>query len=163
MSDGLRWKGHPIHPMLVHFPLGLLLLIPMWDLLARAGVGTASEIARWTQGAGLVLGLVATVPGAIDWFALRGDPVRTRLGDRHLLAATAALSITAVAVVVRAQFPLVRDVYLLLDVTAALALAATGRTGGELVYGHGVGVDRRTVEEAVDPEAVEADRERAAS
>lgn len=154
MSGGLRWRGHPLHPALVHFPLGLLLLVPAWDLLARAGLDPAPEIARWTQWVGLGLGAVAALPGFVDWLALRGDALRGPLADRHLLAAATALSLSAVAAAHRAHEPQAIDLQLGLDLLAAIGLAVTGRTGGELVYGRGVGVARQpVVEDGADPEA----------
>src|SRR6185295_12329333 len=34
----MRLFGHPVHPMLVAFPIALLALTPIWDALACAGV-----------------------------------------------------------------------------------------------------------------------------
>jgi len=67
--------GHPIHPILIPFRLGLLSTSVIFDvvhLLTR--VGKWSEISFWMIAAGVIGGLAAAVFGLIDWLAI--PPVR---------------------------------------------------------------------------------------
>src|SRR3954470_4841193 len=76
MESRVKVAGHPVHPMLIVFPLGLLATAVIFDL-----IGLATHASRWTEvayylvGAGVIGGLAAAVPGWIDWFAI---PARTR-------------------------------------------------------------------------------------
>jgi uncharacterized membrane protein len=63
----MRVFGHPLHAVLVTFPLGLLTLVPVWDALAWLGVSGASAAAYLGQIAGVVGGLLAAVTGSIDF------------------------------------------------------------------------------------------------
>ena len=59
---GLRLFGHPVHPMLVHLPMGLLITAPLWDLLCfvrPSGAGTWSAVGGWTVVVGCLGGLAA--------------------------------------------------------------------------------------------------------
>src|SRR4051812_47868368 len=68
MRSKAQIKGHPIHPMLVAFPIAFLYGGLLFDAAGRVG-GWASA---WTTGgylslAAVVSGLVAAVPGLIDY------------------------------------------------------------------------------------------------
>ena len=71
MESKAKLLGHPIHPMLIPFPLGLLGMAVIFDLLAVfAGQESLGEASRPMIAAGIITGLVAAVPGAIDWAAI---------------------------------------------------------------------------------------------
>ena len=60
MESRAKLLGHPIHQMLIVFPLGLLATAVFFDLLAIALTeGYWSELAYWMIAAGVVTGLVA--------------------------------------------------------------------------------------------------------
>src|SRR5438132_5735516 len=68
--------GHAMHPMLVNFPLGLLVTAAIFDIVHLiTGNGYWSEIAFWMIAAGLIGGLIAAAVGIIDWLAI---PAGTR-------------------------------------------------------------------------------------
>ena len=71
MESRAKLFGHPIHPMLIVFPLGLLAMALIFDILHFAmGNGYWSEIAYWMIAAGVISGLVAAPFGLIDWLAI---------------------------------------------------------------------------------------------
>src|SRR5256885_12758913 len=76
MEAKAKLFGHPIHQMLIVFPLGLLATSFFFDIgwlaIHRAGLGVA---AYYMIAAGVIGGLVAAVFGLIDWL---GIPSRTR-------------------------------------------------------------------------------------
>src|SRR5258708_33252790 len=76
MESKVKSMGHPMHPMLVNFPLGLLVTAAIFDIVHLfTGNGYWSEIAFWMIAAGLIGGLIAAAVGIIDWFAI---PAGTR-------------------------------------------------------------------------------------
>src|ERR687884_607156 len=76
MESRAKLFGHPIHPMLIVFPLGLLITSLIFDLIRLGtGVDTWSLVAYYMIGAGILGGLLSAVFGAIDWLAI---PQRTR-------------------------------------------------------------------------------------
>src|SRR6476620_1298565 len=50
--------GHPLHPALVHFPIGLLLSATLADLAFAAGLTANVQVAAMMMAGGLAAGLV---------------------------------------------------------------------------------------------------------
>src|ERR671912_1745498 len=76
MESKAKLLGHPIHPMLIPFPLGLLGMAVIFELLAVfAGQESLGEASRPMIPAGIITGLLAAVFGAIDWAV---NPAGTR-------------------------------------------------------------------------------------
>jgi uncharacterized membrane protein len=68
MYSKIKSMGHPVHLMLVNFPIGLLTTSVIFDILHWVkGNGFWSEIAFWMIAAGIISGLLAAVVGTIDW------------------------------------------------------------------------------------------------
>src|SRR5438874_11990 len=68
--------GHPIHPMLIVFPLGLLATAVAFDIVALStGDESWFGISFWMMAAGIIGGLLAAVFGVVDWWAI---PTGTR-------------------------------------------------------------------------------------
>jgi uncharacterized membrane protein len=80
-----RIAGHPIHPMLVSVPIGLF-VAAFGALVAYAVTGDAfyERAARIADTAGVVLALVASIPGAIDLATLERGKARST-GATHAL------------------------------------------------------------------------------
>jgi uncharacterized membrane protein len=75
--------GHPIHPILIPFPLGLLSTSVVFDVVYLiTGNGKWSEISFWMIAAGVIGGLAAAVFGLIDWLAIPSGtrPKRSECG-----------------------------------------------------------------------------------
>jgi uncharacterized membrane protein len=80
--------GHPVHQMLIVFPLGLLAMATIFDAI-RLGTGSSALAitSYYMIAAGVISGLVAAVFGLIDWLAIPGN---TRAGAN--LDASSSLS-----------------------------------------------------------------------
>jgi uncharacterized membrane protein len=139
----MRLFGHPVHPLVVAFPIALLVLTPLWDGAALLGI--APELALvgyWSELAGLVGGGLALVTGLMDFLTLKEPPPElTNAALRHAAFALATLGLYVTAFVVRGGASgSVRPLVLGLEIVGALGLGATGWLGGHLVFRHGVGV-----------------------
>src|SRR5690242_289843 len=79
MESKAKLLGHPIHPMLIAFPIGLLTTSVIFDviglLVAQNNAATWHNIAYYMIGAGLIGGLAAAIFGYVDW---QGIPSGTR-------------------------------------------------------------------------------------
>jgi uncharacterized membrane protein len=136
-----RLATHPIHPMLVPFPIVCFIGAFVADLvfLRNDSAGWA-EAARWLLGVGLVFAALAAVAGTVDFF---GDRRVRSLGTalKHMLANVTAVVIEAVNLVMRlGGDDVVRSTGVYLSGIVVLILLYSGWKGGELVYRHGVGV-----------------------
>ena len=76
MESRAKLFGHPIHPMLIPFPLALLTTAVIFDVIHLiTGTSLWAEIGYWNIAAGVIGGIVAAGFGLIDWLAI---PTRTR-------------------------------------------------------------------------------------
>src|SRR5687768_7687178 len=84
MDSRAKLLGHPIHQMLIVFPLGLLAMAIIFDVIAiMLADGYWSEIAFSMIAAGVITGLLAAPFGAIDWFAIPSGTRAKRIGALH--------------------------------------------------------------------------------
>ena len=84
MESRVKLAGHPVHPMLVAFPLGLLVTAVVFDvifLLTNNPLG--AQAAFLMIGAGVLTGLLAAVPGTIDWLGIPRGTRAKRVGLIH--------------------------------------------------------------------------------
>lgn len=135
--------GHPIHPMLIVFPLGLLATAIVIDAIAlAAGSGYWSEIVYWMIAAGIATGLVAAPFGFVDWLAIPARTRAKRVGAVHGLGNVLVLALYFLSWLTRVDDPRAPEVlaYVLSFAGGGLALV-TGWLGGELVDRLSVGVD----------------------
>src|SRR4030095_15184259 len=82
------WLGHPLHPVLVHIPVGTWLSAGLLDLVPPLRPAATALI-----GAGVAAAVPASLSGAADW-SEQEVGVR-RLGALHAAANTAALGLYA--------------------------------------------------------------------
>ncbi len=144
MESKAKLFGHPIHPMLIVFPLGLLVMSLIFDLV-RAATGDAdfSIAAYWCIAAGIIGGLLAAVFGLVDWLAIPSGTRAKRVGVLHGAGNVVVVLLFAVSFLLRARAggwdPTVPA---LICSFVGFGLAGiTGWLGGELVERLGIGVD----------------------
>ena len=143
MDSRAKLFGHPIHQMLIVFPLGLLATALAFDIASFVtGAGYWSEIAYWMILAGLVGGLAAAPFGLIDWLAIPSDTRAKRVGALHGLGNLVVVALYALSAFLRSDAPAQPDAIALACAFGGGALAlVTGWLGGELVDRLAVGVD----------------------
>lgn len=140
-------KGHPIHPMLIPFPIVLISSALVADVVYAVNDGEEwasawATGAAWLLGGAVVMGTLAAVTGATDFFGVR--EIREHdTAKKHGLGNLVILVLTLVNVVVRLGDPQEAVVPwgLGLTVVSAGIMAYTGWLGGELSYKHMIGVD----------------------
>jgi uncharacterized membrane protein len=142
----MRFFGHPVHPMLVAFPIALLGLTPVLDALSWTGVMVdASGAAYLCELAGLVGGGLAVVTGFADFMKIgQSEHATAKSAIIHASLALGMLSVFGIAFALRGtRTTAVSLGPLALEVAGAAVLAATGWFGGHLVFHHAVGVQPR--------------------
>jgi uncharacterized membrane protein len=143
MESRAKLLGHPIHQMLIVFPLGLLAMAVIFDLLS-IGLGNPywSEVAYWMIAAGVITGLLAAPFGFIDWLAIPPGTRARRIGAVHGIGNVLVVLMFAGSWLMRGDAVGAPDAVALTLSFAAGGLALfTGWLGGELVDRLAVGVD----------------------
>jgi uncharacterized membrane protein len=136
--------GHPLHPMLVVFPIGLWIFSFAADLIYLSTDNPEwITVAYYTMAGGILGAIVAAVPGTIDLFSITRGRTR-RTGLWHMLLNVTALVLFVVNFWLRSadQVPLIGLVWL--SAISVVLLGASGWLGGHMVYREGVGVEKVT-------------------
>jgi nitrite reductase/ring-hydroxylating ferredoxin subunit/uncharacterized membrane protein len=138
---------HPLHPALVHYPIGLFTLTVLLDLANVFLGGTAwlSIGAGYTLAGGVLVALLAAVPGLGDWSEIRADhPGKSRATLHMALNISAVVMMAASFLLRRAEIdqPGVSLLPVLLSIVGFALVMGSGYIGGWLVYDQGIGVGR---------------------
>ncbi len=142
ITSAIAIFGHPIHPVLVTFPIAFLSGVAGTDLgywltqdffWARAGL--------WLLGAGVLAGVAAGITGMIDFVKIPRVRKR-RAGWAHMALNIGALGLSTVNLGLRLGNPAgaIIPVGLILSCTVAVLLMLSGWFGGELTFRHKVGI-----------------------
>jgi uncharacterized membrane protein len=134
--------GHPIHPMLVLFPAAFMVGALATDIVYAVNRATFwADASIWLVGAGLVMGAIAGIAGATDFFTLR-RPRQLTIGWVHAIGNVGVVILTLVNLLIRVGDPAgaILPWGLVLSIIVSATLLVTGWAGGELAYRHGIGV-----------------------
>ncbi len=134
--------GHPLHAMLVAFPIALAFCTLGADLLyAWTGNTFWSDAAGYAIFGAFALGVLAGMTGTAELLLVRG--IRNRSASwTHFILAVMLLSILGTNWMIRIGDPqgAVLPVGLALSLVAAGMTALTGWHGGKLVFDYQIGV-----------------------
>lgn len=138
--------SHPIHPMLVAFPIGLWVAGFAMDLIGFVVLDASIWTAGWyAQLAGCVGAALAAVAGALDLFSVVPPKSSAkRRGYTHAFLNVCALALYVAVLAIRGNAATRPDwLSLLLGGIGVLVIAYSGWLGGTLVYRNQIGVDHR--------------------
>ena len=143
MQSRARFLKHPIHQMLIVFPLGLLATAVMFDVVALVRNNSFFfHMAYWMIAAGILGGLVSAIFGTIDWLAISSGTRAKAVGLWHGGGNLLVVLLFAVSWFLRRPVPTDPGTGALICSFAGAALSLiTGWLGGELVDRLAVGVD----------------------
>ena len=139
--------GHPIHPMLIPFPLALWATSFVVDVLFYfLRHPTLLIIAKFMIAAGCLGAVAAAIFGIIDWLSIRDGEVK-RVANWHARLNIAALVVFAISLFLRmssySEFVGRRlTIPFLLSLVGVILITISGWLGGELVFRYGVGQER---------------------
>lgn len=149
MNDLLEGKplGHPLHPLLVHLPIGLWLLSLLFDFstLLIEPNNVFVRAAFYTMLFGLVMALIAALPGLADRADIRDDHPAKRMANTHMVLNLTAVSFYTLSLILRYGALGAEEVPLapfFLALVGMGLVSYSGFLGGVLVYGEGIGVGR---------------------
>jgi uncharacterized membrane protein len=132
---------HPIHPMLVPFPIALWIFSLACDVIYLFGFGGPvwKDVALYTMAGGIIGGLAAAIPGYIDYRSLT-DPVIVRIAQMHMAINVGLVLLFTVNAGLRMLNGPEAVLPVVLSFLGVAALGVSGWLGGELVYVQGVAV-----------------------
>ena len=106
MESKAKVMGHPVHPILVPFPIGLLTTSVIFDVVhLLAGGARWAEISFWMIAVGVMGGLLAAVFGLIDWLGIPSGTRAKAIGLGHGLSNVSMVALFAVSWLLRSGDP----------------------------------------------------------
>ena len=142
MNRGAKLFGHPIHPMLIVFPIGLLATSAIFDVIGLlADNRTFHLVAFYMLAAGVIGGLIAALFGAMDWLAIPSRTAAKQIGLVHGAVNVVVVAVFIISGFVRRQIDNPENLSLVLSVAGLVLLSFGGWLGGELVFRYGIGVE----------------------
>ncbi|HSL75370.1 MAG TPA: DUF2231 domain-containing protein [Candidatus Limnocylindrales bacterium] len=144
MESRLKLLGHPIHPMLIVFPLGLLATAVIFDILyVVTGNADLATFSYYAMIAGVVGGLLAAVFGLLDWTKIPKDTRARRIGAIHGGGNVVVTGLFLLSLASRWGDPdyLPSTLPMIIGLLGAVLALFTAWLGGELVYRLRVAVD----------------------
>ena len=154
-----RPLGHPLHPILNHFPVALFVISLLFDAATLLGYGgnTFLLAAFYTMILGVVMGVLAAVTGLADYVDIRADHPGKRNATLHMGLNLAMLVLYAVNLNLRngdlgaGSTPLLP---FLLSLVGVGIIGVSGYLGGRLVYDDGVGIGRHLRQADAPPQTI---------
>jgi uncharacterized membrane protein len=145
MESKAKLAGHPVHPMLVVFPLGLFVSSLIFDVIYFAGYREHSAfavISFWNICLGIIGGLFAAIFGLVDWIGIPRKTRAKQIGLYHGAGNVLVVALFVVSWTLRASEPdyAVTSIAFVVSLFGILLALVTGWLGGELVDRLGVGV-----------------------
>lgn len=132
--------GHPIHPMLIPFPIVCFIGALVTDIVfLRNGMHGWATASRYLLAVGIVMGLLAAVAGLTDFL---GDKrIQGPDAVKHMLANVTAVVLEILNLFLRLNNDAaIGRVGVYLSAIVVLILVYSGWKGGDLVFRHGIGV-----------------------
>ena len=134
-----RIGDHPIHPMLIPFPIVCFILTFICDVLYSRGETGIAGATNWLLGFGLVMAALAAAAGLTDF--LGEKRIQGSDAVKHMLANVTAVVLELVNLVLRLRNPdFIASTGVYISGVVVLILLYSGWKGGDLVYRHGMGV-----------------------
>ena len=145
MESKASIAGHPIHPMIIPFPIALWVFSLVSDVMYLwRGNDHWGLTAFYTMAGGLLGAIVAAVPGIIDWLAIK-DRETAKVANWHARLNVIAIILFGVNFYLRWRM-LGRiskeniSLPFILSILGVILIAISGWLGGELSFKHRVGV-----------------------
>ncbi len=154
MASPASIGGHPIHPMIIPFPIALWVFSLVADViyLWRGNPVWRDWVAFYALLGGIIGAAAAAVFGIIDWMSITNRTVK-KVADWHARLNVVALLVFAASFYLRTTggSEWVDGSYtipFLLSVLGVILISISGYLGGELVFKYGVAVNPQRDAEA---------------
>lgn len=144
MESRVKIFGHPVHPMLIVFPVGLFAAAVIFDILYLIVRNSVfPSVSFYMIATGVIGGLLAAIFGLIDWLGLPNNSRAKNIGGWHGLGNLTIVIFFAISWFLRRGDPnfVPPTLALILSCAGILMALVTAWIGGELVYRLGVAVD----------------------
>jgi len=137
--------NHPLHPLLVHLPIGLWVGSVIFDIAFMANhQPTVAGASFFCILVGVIGAIIAAPAGLADYFTVPSNTVPKRLATAHMLLNFAIIGIYSINLFTRYRMldgvpTEVTGGQLFLSLLSIVLLGVSGYLGGLLVFEYGIG------------------------
>ena len=145
MRSKAHFKSHPLHPILVAFPIAFFIGAFVFDVLSLIlDNNSFRQTGNHLAIAGIAGALLAAIPGAIDYFyTLPPKSSAKKRGTQHAVINLTNVFLFAFAVYYRHTENASSFVVVIIEGAGIILLSIAGWMGGTLVHRNQIGVDHR--------------------
>lgn len=145
MKSKASIKGHPLHPILVSFPIALLTGAFLLDLLALwTNELSYSQAAGYALTGGLIFAVLAAIPGMIDYiYVVPPESSAQRRTVKHALLNGTAMIFFLIALLLKSKEMMSDAAVIGIEGAGVALLGIAGWLGGTLIVRNQIGVDHR--------------------
>lgn len=145
-----RFMNHPLHPFLVHLPVGLWIASLIFDIGFKVNGNTNFAVTSfYCLLFGLIGALLAVPAGLADYVDIPENTMPKRIATTHFMMNGGIIILVAINLFLRYRLQFGVPGYitvpqLALSVFTIIALSVSGYLGGLLVYRYGIGSRRES-------------------
>lgn len=145
MRSKANFKTHPIHPMLIAFPLAFFIGAFVFDVLYLLSDNNGLQVTGYYLViAGIIGAVLAAVPGFLDFlYTVPPNSSGKKRAAKHGILNTTNLVLFVVIFFLKKNSSLAYGWITLLEAVGVVLLFFAGWMGGTLVYRNQIGVDMR--------------------
>ncbi len=137
-------KGHPVHPAMTAFAIGLLTGAVLADSAYLLGGHSPFwlSVSFWASVAGIIAGLAAAVPGIIDYLYVARHTSANTIAVVHMTCNVIALTLFGTGTFLMYGHTDRMTIYtaIVIQFVAFIFMGIGGFLGGELAFRHKIGV-----------------------
>lgn len=145
MKSRASVQSHPIHPMLVPFPIAFFtgtLVFHLWGWIGHQPALLTT--AYYVNLAGIVMAVITAIPGFIDFlYTVPPESSGKKRAGKHGIINLIMLACFTIAFFLRTSADPNQYLLLVLEVVGIILMGISGWLGGTLVYRNQIGVDPR--------------------
>lgn len=144
----MRIFGHPIHPMLVHFPIVFWTVAAgAYGLAAAGATESVALIAKLANGAGLIMAVLAMLAGLLELRSIDSSSEAMRVATWHMMIMATVWVCFLLALMLSISTGLDHSTAQVAAIACAgvgfLLMGVGGWFGARLVYEFGIAVKER--------------------
>jgi len=145
MRSKVHIKGHPLHPILVGFPIAFFVGGFLSDIIfVITDRVFFTQMAQYLVAGGILFTVIAAIPGIIDYFSIvPPESSAMKRATKHAILNFSMLFIFTMALLLRRNDEINFYIILLLELSAVVILTFSGWLGGTLVNRNQIGIDHR--------------------
>jgi nitrite reductase/ring-hydroxylating ferredoxin subunit/uncharacterized membrane protein len=144
MKSKASVKGHALHPILIGFPVAFFTGAFLFDIFAFINNNDLWITARYLEIAGLISGLIAAIPGLIDYlYTVPPNSSAKKRGGVHAIVNVCMLIAFEAAFILRGKGSANLHVVIIIEMLGVMMIGFAGWLGGTLVTRNQISVDIR--------------------